>query len=110
MFRELNESTYRKHLKFFLAYGTHSRNVSDGNEGDTGLVGGWGSRPIVGASCHGAMPHLSLHSLQGTENSSSLRIRVYRPGDPVSGKFSQRSEGKKESCGAGRERKRTEKC
>lgn len=105
MFREFNESTYRKHLKFFPDYGAPSRNVSDGNEGDTG-----GSRPIFGASCHGAMPHLSLHSLQGEEDSSSLRIRVYRPGDPVSGKFSQRSEGKKESYGAGKERKRTEKC
>lgn len=87
LFREFNESTtYRKHLKFFLAYGAHSRNVRDGNEGDIG-----GSRPIFGASCHGARPHLSLHSLQGVEDSISSRIRVYKPGDPVSEKFSQRS-------------------
>lgn len=43
------------------------------------------------------MPHLGLHSLQGVQESCSLRIQVYSPGNPVSRKLSQRSEGKERS-------------
>ena len=43
------------------------------------------------------MPHLSLHSLHGVEDSSPLRSQLYSPGDPVNRKLSQWSEGKERS-------------